>query len=78
MYSVCMARVNVYLPDDLARRARTAGLNVSSVTQDALREVLARTDTDRWLDELESLPSVDVSHQAVLDALDRAREELGV
>jgi post-segregation antitoxin (ccd killing protein) len=72
-----MARVNVYLPDELAQRARFAGLNVSSVAQDALREALARDDTDRWLDELDSLPSVDVSHQSVLDALDRAREELG-
>lgn len=72
-----MARVNVYLPDDLARRARTAGLNVSNVAQHALQEALARSDTDRWLDDLESLPSVDVPHQRVLEALDRAREELG-
>lgn len=72
-----MARVNVYLPDELAQRARVAGLNVSSVAQDALREALARDDTDRWLDELSSLPAVEVSHQSVLDALDRAREELG-
>lgn len=72
-----MARVNVYLPDELAQQARVAGLNVSSVAQEALRDALARNDTDRWLDELESLPSVDVSHASVLEALDRAREELG-
>ncbi|MGN6373896.1 MAG: type II toxin-antitoxin system CcdA family antitoxin [Solirubrobacteraceae bacterium] len=72
-----MARVNVYLPDELAQRARVAGLNVSSVAQDALRDALARDDTDRWLDELATLPSVEVSHQSVLEALDRARDEFG-
>jgi hypothetical protein len=30
-----MARVNVYLPDELARRARAAGLNVSDATRSA-------------------------------------------
>jgi post-segregation antitoxin (ccd killing protein) len=72
-----MARVNVYLPDELAQRARTAGLNVSSVAQDALREALARSDVDHWLDELERLPATDVSHQSVMEALDQARDELG-
>jgi post-segregation antitoxin (ccd killing protein) len=72
-----MARVNVYLPDELAERARAAGLNVSGVAQEALRHALAGEDTDHWLDHLERLPSVDVAHEDVLRALDEAREELG-
>ena len=36
VYPVCMARVNIYLPDDLARRAREADLNVSGIAQEAL------------------------------------------
>lgn len=72
-----MARVNVYLPDELADRARAAGLNVSGLAQEALRRALAGGETDRWLDELERLPAADVRHEAVLDALDDAREELG-
>lgn len=72
-----MARVNVYLPDDLADEARAAGLNVSGLTQGALREALAGKHTDRWLKRLERLPAVDVAHEAVLAALDQAREELG-
>ena len=35
-----MARVNVYLPDDLAAEVRASGLNVSQVTQEALRAAL--------------------------------------
>ncbi len=30
-----MARVNVYVPDELAEKAKVAGLNVSSLTQEA-------------------------------------------
>jgi len=44
--------VNVYLPDDLAERAKLAGISLSAVTQDALRRALAALDTDAWLDRL--------------------------
>lgn len=72
-----MARVNVYLPDDLAQRARKAGLNISGVAQDALRGALTRGDTDHWLDRLEALPRQGVAHERVIEALDEARAELG-
>jgi post-segregation antitoxin (ccd killing protein) len=72
-----MARVNVYLPDDLAQEARAAGLNISRVAQEALSSSLARSETDRWLDRLEHLPREDISHVSVLEAIDEARAELG-
>jgi post-segregation antitoxin (ccd killing protein) len=72
-----MARVNIYLPDELAERARAAGLNVSGVTQNALREALAADETDRWLDGLDRLARVDIAHDRVMDAVEAAREELG-
>ena len=72
-----MARVNVYLPDELARAARSAGLNISKVTQEALSENLARRETDAWLDRLEHLPRADVLHERVIAAIDEARAELG-
>lgn len=72
-----MARVNVYLPDELAREARAAGLNISRVAQDALSSTLAQDETDRWLDRLESLPRAVVPHKRVIDAIDEARAELG-
>jgi post-segregation antitoxin (ccd killing protein) len=72
-----MARVNVYLPDHLAQQARAAGLNISAVTQEALRGALNRGETDRWLQRLEALPRLGVPHERVMAALDDARAEFG-
>jgi post-segregation antitoxin (ccd killing protein) len=72
-----IARVNVYLPDDLAQRARAAGLNISGVAQEALRAALMRPEVDSWLDRLEAQPRADIPHGRVIDALDAAREEFG-
>jgi len=70
-----MARVNVYLPDELAQAARAAGLSISRVTQEALSSSLAHSETDRWLDRLDHLPRADIPHRSVIDALDEARAE---
>jgi post-segregation antitoxin (ccd killing protein) len=72
-----MARVNVYLPDEMARAARAAGLNISRVAQDALSGKLAQGETDRWLDRLDRLRRARVSHRSVIAAIDEARAELG-
>jgi len=72
-----MARVNVYLPDELAREARAAGLNISGFTQAALSGALACSETDRWLDRLERLPRAGIPHTSVIMAIDAARAELG-
>ena len=78
MARVCMARVNVYLPDDLAERVKLAGVSISAITQDALRSALAALDTDAWLDGLELLGSrADIEHDRVLAAIDEAREDFG-
>ncbi len=77
VYSMRMARVNVYLPDELAERARAAGLNISGVAQDALRGALMRAETDSWLDRLDALPRAEIAPGRVIDAVDAAREELG-
>ncbi len=72
-----MARVNVYLPDELAREAREAELNISKITQDALSSTLASVETDRWLDRVERLPKANIPHERVIEAIDEARAELG-
>lgn len=72
-----MARVNVYLPDDLASQARAAGLNISRVTQDAVSGALARRETDRWLQQLDDLPVARVAHERVIEAIEQARAEIG-
>lgn len=76
VYHVCMARLNVYVPDELAERSRRAGLNVSALTQRAIAAALAGQETDDWLASLAGAPSP-ASIADVLGALDTARDELG-
>jgi len=71
-----LARINVYVPDDLAARSRAAGLNVSALTQQAISAALSAAATDAWLDGLSPRPSK-VTTEAVLTALDESREEFG-
>jgi post-segregation antitoxin (ccd killing protein) len=72
-----MARVNVYLPDDLVEEARAAGLNVSSITQEALRRELAQRRTSTWLERVRELSPTGVSHEQALQAIDAARDDIG-
>ncbi len=72
-----MARINVYVPDDLAAQARAAELNVSSITQEALRSALAVRRGADWLTKVRQLPLLGVEHDQVMDALDALREEAG-
>jgi post-segregation antitoxin (ccd killing protein) len=71
-----MARLNVYVPDDLAERARARGLNVSALTQAAISAELENSATNTWLDGLE-VRNTGARHDDVLDALDAARDEFG-
>ena len=72
-----MARVNVYLPDDLADEVRHAQLNVSSIAQHALRAALDDQAADAWLDGVARLARAAVDHDDVIAAVDAARDELG-
>jgi len=71
-----MARLNVYVPDDLAERARSRGLNVSALTQAAISAELESSATDGWLDTL-AARSTAARHDDVIDAIDAARDEFG-
>ncbi len=71
-----MARVNVYLPDDLAEEAKALGLNISKLTQEALKRVI---DSDRmaaWLDKVGSNKPLDIDPETVKAALAGAKDEL--
>ncbi len=71
-----MTRLNVYLPDDLAARAKEAGLNLSAVTQEAVRQTLAARSTDSWLSStLQPVSTSTVTHDRALEAIDEARDE---
>lgn len=72
-----MASVNVYLPDDLADEVRRADLNVSRITQEAVRAELAAAGTTRWLDRIASLAPTAADHDRVLEAVGDARADLG-
>ena len=76
VYDVCMARLNVYVPDDLAERARRAGLNISALTRAAILAELDHHATAAWLDALPH-PARPASHRAALTALDAARGDFG-
>ena len=71
-----MARLNVYVPDELADAARSAELNVSAITQAAIRTALDANSIGSWLDSLDSLEPVSVSGAKAARALDDARDEL--
>lgn len=71
-----MARVNVYLPDDLAEKARAADLNVSGLTQAAIQRELNRCSLNEWLDEVAALPRTGIDDEAVVEAVRAARNEL--
>jgi len=76
VYAMRMARVNVYLPDQLADEARDAGLNVSNLTQEAVRSALSSMHTSQWLKMVAALPPTGAEHEDVLDAIQRAKDEL--
>jgi post-segregation antitoxin (ccd killing protein) len=71
-----MARVNVYLPDDLAAEVRASGLNVSQVTQEALRAALGPMRMDAWLDEVIALGPTGITSSEVVAAVRAAKDEL--
>lgn len=75
VYIMRMARINVYVPDELADEVRAAGLNVSSLTQQALRRALASARTDEWLDAVYRLRSTGISHEDVSSAVGEAKDE---
>lgn len=71
-----MARVNVYLPDDLADQAKDAGLNVSSLTQAAVRSALSANQTEDWLSRVGALSSTGIGHDEVMSAISGAKDDL--
>jgi post-segregation antitoxin (ccd killing protein) len=71
-----MSHVNVYLPDDLAEEAKKAELNISSLTQEAIRSALAAQTLTRWQQQISELDSPGVSHAKVIAAVNSAKDEL--
>ncbi len=77
VYIVRMARLNVYVPEDLAEEVREAELNVSSITQEALRAALLGRRSAAWLSKVRRLSPAGVRHDQVMQVLDGLRAEEG-
>jgi len=71
-----MARVNVYLPNDLAAEVKAAGLNISSITQESLRRALAANHTNDWLNTLATVRATGIDHTTVAAAVAAAKDEI--
>ena len=72
-----MARVNIYLPDDLAAEAKAAGLNVSQVAQEALRHEVRQRQIGEWVARVRKRAPTSVKHEQVIEALYAVRDEMG-
>ncbi len=70
-----MARVNVYIPDALAAEAKAADLNVSKLTQKALKSALGADRTTAWLGSVAALGPTRVSHEDALQAVHEAKSD---
>jgi post-segregation antitoxin (ccd killing protein) len=67
-----MARISVYLPDEVAADARAAGLNISKLTRVAVQRELTRSDGWLWLRRIAWERTDLVFHDAIVEAVDRA------
>lgn len=76
VYILVVARVNVYLPDELAAEAREAGLNVSRLCRDAVEQALRAARNKAWLAGLADREPIEISHEEVLAAVREAKAEL--
>jgi post-segregation antitoxin (ccd killing protein) len=78
VYIVCIARLNVYLPDELADAIRPLEWNLSSLLQSAVRERLDTLGLDNWLSRLEPESWAAAGHGqtlASLEAVDEGRSD---
>lgn len=74
---MCMPRVNVYLPADLAAEVSDAELNLSALLQEALRQELAKRRMRDWLDGRHALATVEVPDDLLREALQGAKDDFG-
>jgi len=72
-----MPQISVYIPTELAERAKGSGLNVSAVTQAALVKALDAQDFQQWLADLSDLDPVQIPSETVREAHDAAKAEFG-
>lgn len=76
MYNMRMARVNVYLPDDLASEAKSKGLNISKLTQEALKRAIDSDKMAAWMEQVRSDPPIEVDPDILRAAIAGAKDDI--
>lgn len=76
VYCVFMARVNIYLPDDLADAARARELNVSMICREAIQDALGTARRRAWLAALEDRETIEIDTDEILGVLHETRSAL--
>ena len=69
-----MAKVTIYMPDDLLAEAKDAELNISGLAQNAVVAALRSAKTDAWLEELRRRPRSTVRSEDVDRTLREVRD----
>lgn len=72
-----MPKVSVYLPDDLYEAARSRGLPLSRLTQQAIRDSIEHAPNAAWLDQVRTRPR---RHETEIDTgalIEDVREDFG-
>ena len=72
-----MAKVTIYMPDELLAEAKDAELNISGLAQAAVAAALESAKTDAWLEELRRRPRSTVRSEDVDRALRGVRDSWG-
>lgn len=70
---VYMARINIYMPDELAEAVRAADMNLSNLAQVAAERELARMRVSSWLSRVLFGRTRNISPEATLEALRSTR-----
>jgi post-segregation antitoxin (ccd killing protein) len=78
VYIPCVARVNIYLPDDLAAEARAEGLNVSGVCREAIEASLRMLRQKAWLAALQDHEPIEIPLEEIQAAVHGAQADLGL
>lgn len=70
---VYMARINIYMPDELAEAVRAADMNLSNLAQVAAERELAQMRVSSWLSRVLFGRTRNISPEATLEALRSTR-----
>lgn len=70
-------KVSVYLPDELYRRAREAGLPVSTLAQEAVATALRARSVDAWVEQVSARPERFAGTLDMERLMDEVREDFG-